>query len=67
MKNTVDNLMDCLSDCLGHIYDIEMREHITMHLRMAQRTLDYAKQLKIEHELEREEEYASYMIEARQP
>ena len=44
--------MDCLSDCLDHIYDIEMREHIKIHLRMAQRTLDYSKQLEIERELE---------------
>jgi hypothetical protein len=67
MRNTVENLMDCLTDALPHVHNVEMREHIKMYVRMAQRDLDYDKQLEIERELERDEEHALMMIEANQP
>jgi hypothetical protein len=67
MESTVRYLMDCLTDALPHVHNIEMREHIKMYVRMAQSDLDYVKQLELERGLERAEEYAQYMVEANQP
>ena len=67
MESTVRYLMDCLTDTLDHVHNVEMREHIKMYVRMAQHDLDYVKQLELERGLDRDEEYAQYMVEANQP
>ena len=39
MENTIENLVDCLTDTLDYIYDIEMRKHIISQIRQAKETL----------------------------
>ena len=41
MENTIENLVDCLTDTLDYIHDIEMRKHVISQIRQAKETLAY--------------------------
>lgn len=41
MENTIENLVDCLTDTLDYIDNIEMRKHVISQIRQAKETLAY--------------------------